>query len=401
MSASSNAVCVIDDLGLHCYGTWGTPYNENRNQRTSAIPVPELKNPVYVSNSTDRICALDDEGLKCWDFNQACELSSSWPKPNLYTCYGSTGRGIPKGGENWPVEPGFIQPTKISVFENQSCVLDQGKSRCWTCEQKESVFAPHHWQECGRKESRPLVEVSHGDSFQFGIGELANPGISPICTVEEEGLKCPLYRRSMPAKLKAFRPTKEDLSFPLERFASFLKVVAIASSPIKAQVMAQLETVFRSELASRERSAELNLSRFLFLKLSEAILLSGDSPYYLEKVIPAYLRSVAEIEAELNIHGIAGIPASAMNRRVVLKVAQTVVSTATEVMTPTDREVVSGLLRTLGQAIESPMDAEKIRLVIAELKRASPVMEKFKTGPRTAFFPQILQAALQWLEGNS
>lgn len=399
ISASPQAVCVIDDLGLRCKGEWGTPYNENRNQRYGLIPQPELKNPTFVSNSSDRICAIDEEGLKCWDFNQACD--NPYSKPGQFTCKGSTGLGIPKGGEKWPVVPGFLRPTKVSAYENQSCVLEAGELKCWSCEFHESRSLPTNWKDCALTPLRPLVKVSEGESFQFGVGAYGSR-FDPTCSIDEEGLKCPEVKQAngvaMPQKLKTFRPYSDDLTFPLSRAGKFMALLAAGSAPIKAQLLGRLSGIFQADLASSDRTTEQNLARYLFLKLHERAFLSGDSPYYLEKVIPAYLQSVAEIEADLALRGVDGIPASALNRRVVLKAVQANLAVAMEVLPLADRASLTDVMRALGQAIENPLDGGRIQAVVAGLASNRSITDKLRGSSKAAFLPQILQQAAEWLE---
>ena len=47
--------CVLDDNGVHC---WGSKGKTGSNRR--------LNSPIVVETGTTFSCAIDDDGVKCW-----------------------------------------------------------------------------------------------------------------------------------------------------------------------------------------------------------------------------------------------------------------------------------------------------------------------------------------------
>jgi len=56
LSTGGYHTCVIDDLGLACWG-------RNHEGQTN---VPDLSNPKQVSSGELHTCAIDDSGVVCW-----------------------------------------------------------------------------------------------------------------------------------------------------------------------------------------------------------------------------------------------------------------------------------------------------------------------------------------------
>jgi len=133
ISASTDHVCVIETNGVKCWGN---------SQYGKTIP-PKLLKPRHLSSGGNHTCATDDTGIVCWGLDyyakstpprliSPTELTAS----NERTCaiednsnvicwgYEEVGNFSLPRIPLLPPNSSFINPTKISLGEIDTCVLD-------------------------------------------------------------------------------------------------------------------------------------------------------------------------------------------------------------------------------------------------------------------------------------
>ena len=87
--------CVLDDNGVHCWGS---------KARANSIQPPVLNNPIVIETGTTFSCAIDDDGVKCWGSNGQKQLSRI---------------------------PELSNPTQLSLGTDHACAVDASGIVCW------------------------------------------------------------------------------------------------------------------------------------------------------------------------------------------------------------------------------------------------------------------------------
>jgi len=130
LSSSHIHVCVLDDVGVKCWGG-GNYHGEN--------DVPPLTDPVEVAAGRLFTCALDSIGVQCW----GSELHGITEIPELVNPRGLSAGGhacvlADNGPKCWGFNasgqtdvPALNSPSIIAAGSYHSCALDDDGVKCW------------------------------------------------------------------------------------------------------------------------------------------------------------------------------------------------------------------------------------------------------------------------------
>jgi hypothetical protein len=343
--------CAIDDVGVHCWG--------HNNSSSAMMVVPRLKNPRFLSTGDHHVCAIDDNGVRCWGQDDLGET----------------------------VAPHLKNPKQISVQQHQSCALDESGVHCWGKISFNAVKIP------------PL---NHPRSVSVGVYR--------ICAQVDEGVQCWADPDAMRADELTLQkgpifsfidiPEIKHPGFNLDQISEFMSLLHPVSSVARSRYFSRLNESLHDRLSSRERSDSLNLARYLTLKIFSPAILTNDSPYFSETLIPQMQKSLARIESELGLSDLSQVPRTALTREIALRSLESSISVINDFLSPEDRMVLQPSLRTLGQAIANPANNDSLQNLFVALDSASPVIQKLETSPKSAFLVQALQLAEEWLKGS-
>jgi hypothetical protein len=341
-------VCAIDDIGVHC---WGAGDYHGRDMINS---MPRLKHPRMVSVGWDHACALDDKGVQCWPANT--NYDSSKPPP-------------------------LKHPKSVSAGTESSCAIDDDGVKCW---------------------GREL-----GGQPQLKHPKTVYVGKYYACATDDNGLHCwgneHEHKGATQVPRSLYSLEVQTLDFPgfnLDQIANVGSLLVKVSPPARTRYFALMNDVIHAELSSTEHSPSLSFARYLVVKLLSPAVLTNDSPYFRETLIPQFQKSVVDIERAIGASDLSGLPATALNRKIAVRSIYAAISVMSDFLAPEDRVILQPSLRALGQTIAEPESNDKLQSVFVSLDGAKAVIEKLESNPKSAFLVQTLQLAEEWLKGN-
>jgi len=395
VSASDQDTCAIDASGVHC---WGSHY---KYPDPDMAVFPKLKHPSFLSMGLQFTCALDDDGVRCWGNNSVGQTNVPALKHPTLVAAGVQHacaldeEGVHCWGDNkfgQTIVPALKQPSFLSASGNETCALDGDGVHCW----------------------------GDGRFGQTNIPALRNPslvlvgGAGQNCALDEDGVKCWGLGIYSPQQFEAGKffmsntslmidpgllekPSSERPQFHLDQLDELNAVLSRVSNPSRALYFSRTGAFIHRELSLRERTYSLSLARYLMVKMLFPAILSNESSYGTQTLIPNVQHSMVKIEEELGVNDISHIPATSLTRKVALEAVRSALSVSSEFMSASDREKVAVCMRAVGQSLADPMDKLLLGSALAAIEVATPILQKLSANPKSAFLSQTLQVATGWL----
>ena len=375
ISTGSDNACAIDIEGVHCWG----------DKRSEVNRVPSLRNPRSVSVGLYHACAIDDDGLTGWGSAPWSESYVSDERRHakfVATARGRTCAIYETGLKCWGYGGDWVPPMKdpslVSLGYDHACALDANGIQCWG------------W---GSKE--------YG---QIAVPALKNPryvsaGSYYTCALDDEGVHCwgKGYEKEGRAPFSFDIPTVDAPRFHLDQLPQFQNVLTAVSASARSRYISLMSEFRREEISKKVRSNDLNLSRYLMLRFLSPTILSADSSYFREKLIPAFQGSMASIEQELGVHDIFQISGSTFRREIALQSIHSASTVMMEFLTLTDKVPMKEAIRLIDQSLKDPMDNKKMAAVFAKMNQIAPIIKKLSKSTKSAFLPDTVHVALDWL----
>jgi hypothetical protein len=414
--------------------------------------IPPLKNPQQVVMTFDQVCALDDEGIKCWGadrreypkFNNPTQITLTYDLLCSTVAEGVKCAGPIAQNQNfWESvkNPLQVETSALNSEDYVVCIRNSQEVLCWEYNSHRAELKPingpvlrnpHHmsvgWQICAidddglkcwgipgeRWDSSPKEDkIRAQNPLQVTSGELTcvleatgvqcwnkdtldlvslpplkNPfqvysqvGHGSTCAIDDEGIKC-------------WDETGESVSdFPPLNFIS-INTLKGSASPARAQYLTPM-----SELSSRsDRNLQEN---FLLWALISPSVLSVDSNYYSEKLIPAYRLHLNNIGAALSYEsrdaGLQKTPDTSIARMIALESIRSALAVASEFLSKDQHEQLQNALRATGVALSNPMNNQKILDLVKQMDALSVEKQKLRTSSKSAFLGDTLELAANWL----
>jgi hypothetical protein len=422
VSVGQYNICAIDDSGLHCWGNYAS--GMDWTAITPVMEVPPLKNPRMVSSGIGHTCAIDDEGVHCWgqdpQFGQTDVPSLRHPRQvtvgSAHTCaldddgVHCWGRDV----EGQTAVPSLKNPKLVVARFEFTCALDDKGVHCWGSNGNGQLNVPRLIHpvsvSVGASNVCALDERGvhcwgfnhHGES---DVPSLQNPtqigaSVNHTCAIDKKGLHCWGYNKNGRTNVPSFIhvPDVAHPNFNLDQILELNSLFAQISTPARARYFSLMIEPIRTRLVSKEHLEALNTSRYLTVKLLSPVVLTNDSPYFSQTLIPQFQTSVSEIERELGSNDLSKVPATALNREMALRSIYASLSVMSDFLSPDNRASLQPVLRALGQAIADPVNDGKLQDLFAALDSSAPVIQKLDSNPKSTFLVQTLQLAEEWLK---
>jgi hypothetical protein len=412
--------CALDDDGVHCWGL------NNLGQ----LNVPRLKNPKLMSSFDAGACALDDNGISCWGashFNGGESRGPSLKHPQIFVIndynlcalddIGVRCWGDPNDVDNINSVPKLSHPKFVSLGPTSACAIDDRGLHCWGRDVQGQTKVPalnnaksvsvghgyacaidddgvHCWG--GSYGKKTTISRQKGDRSIFA-------GYGTACVIGEDGARCwqsDSYDHPKPLPSLAGVPKIKHPGFNLDQIHDLDLVLAQVSGPARARYFSRMDEFVESALSSTERSADLNSARYLLVKLFSPAILTNDSSYFVQTLIPGFQKSMVDIERELGFGDLSAVSSTSLAREVALHSIQATISVMSDFLSPEDRAILQPTLQALGLSIMGPTDNDKLQNLFVSLDNAAPVIKKLETNPKSAFLVQALRLGEEWLKGS-
>jgi len=402
VSAGGDHACALDDEGVKCWGDWYF------NQHFSKVPA--LKNPKMVSVGVNHTCALDDNGVTCWNF----------------LCYSGCDNGLPRIA----YIPTLNNPKAISAGADCICALDNDGAKCWFYSEDElSDPHPYRFNDPALKNPKTITagnrhacsmddegvkcwdgsnDIGNG-RYQANLPRFKSPvavnvGGEYSCALDDEGVRCWGGDARQPivpiAGLSFSFATLANPRFNLDQLTSFLEVAQSVSDAARSKLFLNLKQFAMANFSAEEHGFESSMGRYLLLRLVSPAVLSSQTSYAMETLIPSFSESRKDFEKELGFDDVGHISHSPATNRVALKVLQSSFEVLSDFLNPREREQLQLAMRSIGQAFMDPMNENRIQAVVADIAAVTPVLDKVSANPKSAFLAQTVQMAADWLKGK-
>jgi len=336
-------VCILDSQEVHCW-----KYDSDR-QKLKPINGPDLRNPRKISVGW-QICAIDDDGVKCWGIPEEKNLMSL-TEQNIYIT------------NPLYVKPGIVaadlkNPLQVTSGD-LNCVLEATGVKCWNTQSADLI-------------PLPLLK----NPFQV----VSSRG-SETCAYDDEGLKCWNVKGETVGKVP-----------PLNLIS--INILKKSAGPARAQYLTPMDVLsLRSD-----RSLQENF--FLWALISPAIL-SSDSKYQLEKLIPAYQQRLNNIGAVLSYEskhaGLSKTPDTTIARTIALESIRSALSVANNFLSNDQQVSVQNALRACGNAAAEPMNNQDIQELVRQIDGLVTEKQLLSGSVRSAFLVDTIELAADWL----
>lgn len=344
LSAGDTHTCAIDDNGVKCWGS-----NSFRQ-----LDVPKLRNPRAILSKTYHTCALDDDGMKCWGGNRDGQTNV----------------------------PELKNPRAMSVGYEHTCALDDNGVKCWGI----------------------------NTSGQLNVPALKNPraigaGRDHNCALDDDGIKC--WGSNSDGQLNApalkFGPQLESPRFKISEVPAYLSVLAMGSTPVRNKLFTTLSDFAKNQLKAQGQTSyermKFEISNYFLISLLSPAILSGDSPFYIEKVIPSFNDSLSKAATQVGFTDLSKIPADlSVVRLTALKTMQTSLSLIHEFLGKEDRTKIQHITPLIGKAMAAADSRQDILHVLNAIRDQQAVFEKLQDSSKSSFLVETLFTTSEWLD---
>ena len=407
MSERHFATCSLDDSGAHC---WKQPPSTSSSREAVEIPLPVFKNPRQVSVDPSRhrrdfeFCVLDDEGGHCFDSSDSVSEPNKvfLPEQNPIQIAIASGTICLMGTREMkckkPYGPGqrefdipVSHPTQMSISQYSVCVLDDDGVECWDTTFRFNKLEKYEVPELKNPKAIAVATYFPPDRSYTSVR---------ACAIDDKGLNCWTLGQKNPNLLipdvkvdtKRNKPSVKKPSFNLDQLDSYLDILTKVSSPARTKFFRQLNDFVGPQLIRAQ--GPLNDSRYLQVKLISPAVLSSDSKFAVESLIPRFKNSLQSIENDLEQNDLSKVAPTSMNRKVALHNIYAALNVLKEFLPSIFGN--GKINRALGLALNNPSD-ENIRIVLTELNTIRPKLKVLEANPKAAFLVETILLAQEWL----
>jgi len=423
LTSGQNQTCFIGDDGAHCWGY------DNKTKEIGTLELPPLKNPRMISAGGNHMCALDDEGVQCWGDNEYGQIDVPPLKnPKAVALGQDITYALDDDGVKVWGRLELVQSYKIPVLVNPrfivvnhwdgACVIDDEGVKCWGLNslmptpsmKNPRIVSVGIYHACALDD-----EGVHcwGDNKkgQLNVPLLKDPyALASIddtsCALDINGIQCwgklddgkgnwllnPPYLRLGPIFSKPY--------FTIDETAEFLNVISLGSASARRALFSEM-AVFADKNITENSVADDGAKKSAYMLLTHLMgpaILTADSTYFLDSVIPVYNDCLRIWEYRGYFRDLSQIPGSPLNQQIALKVIQSTLSAMKDFVSSTDQIEIEKLILLIGKATANP-SAQAVQEVLNTLKTQDGIFAKLNASSKTAFLVVTVKTSASWLEG--